>query len=68
MRPAAVAQALALIEKAHQLEGQQPSPEALDRARRILEGRLGPEDAERELEADLRRIQAEERGRNSGSG
>lgn len=65
MRPSEVAQALALIEKAHQLEDQQPSTEALSRARRVLEGQLSPKDAELELEAELRRIQTDERGRRS---
>lgn len=52
--------ALALIEKGHQLEGQQPSAEALDRARRILSGTLSSEDAEIELAEAIRQIRNKE--------
>jgi hypothetical protein len=57
---AEVPRQLALIEKGHQLEGQQPSEAALNRARRILEGSLSPGDAENELDEALRRIRHKE--------
>lgn len=57
---AEVARQLALIEMGHQLEGQQPSAAALNRARRILEGSLSPGDAEKELDEALRRIRDKE--------
>ncbi|WP_285362918.1 hypothetical protein [Microbacterium sp. LMC-P-041] len=47
--PAQVEHALAAIEKGHQLEGQQPSARALDRARRILTGELSVDEAEIEM-------------------
>lgn len=59
-RNAEVARQLALIEKGHQLEGQQPSSAALNRARRILEGSLSTGDADKELEEALRRIRDKE--------
>ncbi|MFV0428253.1 MAG: hypothetical protein ACK5KO_02315 [Arachnia sp.] len=40
---------LAMIEKAQQLAGHFPDAEALDRARRILDGRTTPADAYAEL-------------------
>ncbi len=42
---------LALIEKGQQLAGHQPSPEALDRAGRVLAGETSVDDARAELEA-----------------
>ncbi len=46
-----VAGELIMIEKAQQLAGHFPDMEALDRARRILEGQLTPADAYAELAA-----------------
>jgi hypothetical protein len=46
-----VEQGMALVEKGQQLAGHYPDAEALDRARRILEGTLSPEDARAEVAA-----------------
>ena len=46
-----VEQEMALVEKGQQLAGHFPNAEALDRARRILEGTLSPEDARAEVAA-----------------
>ncbi|CAH0123724.1 hypothetical protein SRABI98_00030 [Microbacterium sp. Bi98] len=56
---------LAAIEIGHQLEGQQPSVESLDRARRILVGELSPQDARAEMVAELQVIVARERARKA---
>lgn len=63
---AQVEQALAAIEKGHQLEGKQLSASALDRARRILTGELSPEDARLEMDAAIQAIV--DRGTNAGAG
>ncbi len=54
--------ALALIRIGHQLDGQEPSDEAMDRARRALAGETSLEDAR----AELRRSGAAPRGDPSG--
>ena len=46
---------LAMIEKAQQLAGHFPDAEALDRARRVLEGRTAPAEAYAELDAKYAR-------------
>lgn len=46
---------LAMIEKAQQLAGHFPDAEALDRARRILDGRTAPVEAYAELDAKYAR-------------
>lgn len=46
---------LAMIEKAQQLAGHFPDAEALDRARRILDGRTAPAEAYAELDAKYAR-------------
>jgi hypothetical protein len=45
---------LAEIEKGQQLAGHFPDAEALDRARRVLEGRITPAQADAELAAKYR--------------
>lgn len=62
LTPEQVRQALAAIEKGHELEGQQIDAESLDRARRILTGELSPEDARIELDAALQALVDRERG------
>jgi len=49
-RAAAVDNAMACIEKGQQLAGHFPNPQALDRARRVVDGTTSAEDAYRELE------------------
>ncbi len=44
-----------MIEKAQQLAGHFPDAEALDRARRVLEGRTAPAEAYAELDAKYAR-------------
>lgn len=63
---AQVEQALAAIEKGHQLEGKQLSASALDRARRILTGELSPEDARLEMDTAIQAIVDRETGAGSG--
>ena len=46
---------LSMIEKAQQLAGHFPDAEALDRARRILDGRTAPAEAYAELDAKYAR-------------
>lgn len=40
---------LAMIEKGHHLEGQYPSDESLDRAKRVLTGKVTVDEARQEL-------------------
>lgn len=61
LTPAQVEHALAAIEKGHQLEGQQPSTRALDRARRILTGELSADEAEVEMQDAVNMIIERER-------
>lgn len=56
-----VEQALAVIEKGHQLAGHFPSEAMMDRARRVLDGRLSAADAEAEMNDALARIVSRER-------
>lgn len=56
LTPAQVEHALAAIERGHQLEGQQPSARALDRARRILTGELSADEAQIEMHDAVREI------------
>lgn len=58
---------LALIQKSHELEGKRVSPDALDRARRILSGSLSAADAETELADALLRISLHEKQARDGS-
>lgn len=44
-------ESLALIEKGQQLAGHFPSPEALDRSKRVLDGQTSMDDARNELAA-----------------
>lgn len=61
LTPAQVEHALAAIEKGHQLEGQQPSVRALERARRMLSGELSERDAEIEMQDAVKEIVERER-------
>lgn len=61
LTPMQVRQALAAIEKGHQLEGQQPSASAMDRARRILTGELSPEGARLEMQIAIQKVIDRER-------
>ncbi|WP_136040653.1 MULTISPECIES: hypothetical protein [unclassified Microbacterium] len=63
LTPAQVDHALAAIEKGHQLEGQQPSARALDRARRILSGELSAGEAEIEMQDAVNKIVERERNK-----
>ncbi|SDP23703.1 hypothetical protein SAMN04487788_2621 [Microbacterium testaceum StLB037] len=56
-----IEQALAVIEKGHQLAGHFPSKAMMDRARRVLDGRLTAADAEAEMNRELACIVARER-------
>lgn len=56
-----IEQALAAIEKGHQLAGHFPSEAMMDRARRVLDGRLTAADAEAEMNDALARIVSRER-------
>lgn len=56
-----VPQAMAVIEKGQQLAGHFPSSCALRRAQRILTGELSPAEAEREMNAALKRVVERER-------
>lgn len=58
--------ALAHIEKGQQLAGHFPDAEDLDRARRILEGKLTPEEAREETRASVARMIAESREHVAG--
>lgn len=55
-----IEQALAVIEKGHQLAGHFPSEAMMDRARRVLDGRLAAADAEAEMNHELACIVARE--------
>lgn len=66
LTPAEVRRALALIDKGHLLEGQQVDATSLDRARRVLTGELGPEEARIEVDAALQALVASETGGQSG--
>lgn len=63
LTPAQVKHALAAIDKGHQLERQQPSERALDRARRILSGELSADAAEIEMQDAVTEIVEREKGR-----
>lgn len=61
LTPMQVRQALAAIKKGHQLEGQQASASAMDRARRILTGELSPEGARLEMQIAIQKVIDRER-------
>lgn len=66
LTPVEVQRALAMIDKAHQLEGQQLDEETLDRVRRILAQEISPEEARVELEEALEAIVESERTEGGG--
>lgn len=61
--PAEVDRALALIEKGHELEGQQLTAEDTRRVHRILSGELPGDDARIEMHTALRALVERERER-----
>lgn len=66
LTPVEIQRAFAMIDKAHQLEGQQLDLETLDRARRILAQEISPEEARVELEEALEAIVESERTEDGG--
>nr|WP_201471368.1 hypothetical protein [Microbacterium hydrocarbonoxydans] len=65
LTPAEVERAVAMIEKGHQLEGQQLDAETLDRAKRILTREISPDEARIELRDALQAIVESERAGES---
>ncbi|MDR6144105.1 hypothetical protein QE375_003659 [Microbacterium foliorum] len=61
LTPGEVRRALAAIDKGHELEGKQLSARDLDRAQRILAGKLSPEEARAELKEALTEAIEDER-------
>lgn len=61
-----VQRALAMIDKGHQLEGQQLDAETLDRARRILTREISPDEARVELAEKLQALVESERADDAG--
>lgn len=66
LTPVELQRALSMIEKGHQLEGQQLDAEMLDRAKRILTGEISPEEARAELTESLKMIVESERADGDG--
>jgi sRNA-binding protein len=61
LTPVEVERALAMIEKGHQLDGQQLDAEMLDRAKRILTREISSDEARIELREALQAIVESER-------
>lgn len=68
LSPEAIEARLVAIEKAQQLAGYSPSPEALDRARRILTGEISDEQAIAEIVAKYRELDPMQVARGGDSG